>query len=145
MARRFIMGFLRVSASADGKLKQPLRAGAGFIANVAPVNITTASGTVNITVQQISGGAILQDTFLTGSTTYILPDAVDVLAEWPEMDIGDAFTFWLCNNQTATFTLFLNQSATITKAGAGTSLQLAAGAGRMITLVKESETTMIFF
>lgn len=132
------MGFLRVSASADGKLKQPLRAGAGFISNVSPTLFDTEVDTT-LTVAQISGGAVIQGGILTSIVNYTLPASLDIVAEWPTMDVGDAFTFYVGNAQPAALDVIILM-------GTGTTLRtntnrVGPKSGRMFTLIKTSDTT----
>lgn len=135
------MGFTRVSASADGKLKQPIRTGVGFIANVLPYSIESEAD-ATLTVSQISGGYIAQGLALTSNVLYTLPTAALILAEWTTMDVGDAFTFYVGNHQTGAFFMQIVVGVGITKVGSGTNLTVVRDSCRMFTLIKTSDTTM---
>jgi len=134
------MGFKRANVSADGKLVQPMRQGDGFLANVLPLNFN-AEADATITTAQLSGGAILQGLTLTSDVTYTLPTAALLAAEWPEMDVGDAFTFYVGNNQAAAFDVIIAVGADITAVGTNNNLTVGPQAGKMFTLVKTSATT----
>ncbi len=135
------MGFLRVSASADGKLKQPLRAGAGFIANVIPTRFSDETD-ATLTIAQISGGSIIQGSTLTSEVIYTTPTAVEIIAEWPEMDIGDSYTFYAGSHQGAAFDMVIISGVGIDVPGPGAEIRIGPKAGMMITLTKLSATTM---
>lgn len=138
------MGFLRVLASADGRLKQPLRAGAGFIANVSPVNFNTQSDET-LTTADLSGGLIVQGLTLTSDVVYTLPTSALISAEWPEMDVGDAYTFYVGNSQAAAFDVVIAVGAGMTAIGTNNSLSVAPQASRMFTLVKTSNAAYNLF
>lgn len=134
------MGFNRANVSPDGKLLQPLRGGDGFIANLAPTNFNTETDET-ITTAQLGGGAILQGLTLTSDVTYTLPTAALIVAEWPEMDVGDAYTFYVANNQAAAFDVIIAVGAGITAIGTNNNLTVAPQAGKMFTLVKTAAAT----
>ena len=138
------MGFNRAQVSADGRLPQPLRAGDGFLANVAPTNFNTESDET-ITVAIIGGGAVLQGLTLTSDVTYTLDTAALIAAEWPEMDVGDAFSFYVGNNQAAAFDVIIAVAAGITAIGTNNNLAIAPQAGKMFTLVKTAAATFDLF
>lgn len=138
------MGFLRASVSADGKLKQPLRAGDGFISNVSPTNFNTETDET-ITTAQLSGGSIVQGLTLTSDVIYTLPTSVLIEAEWPEMDVGDAYTFYVANNQAAAFDVVIAIGVGMTAIGTNNNLTIAPQAGKMFTIVKTSTTTHNLF
>ena len=138
------MGFVRAQVSADGRLPQPLRAGDGFIANVAPKNFNTETDET-ITTAQLGGGVILQGLTLTSDVTYTLDTAALVAAEYPEMDVGDAFTFYVGNNQAAAFDVIIAVGAGMTAIGTNNNLTVAPQSGKMFTLVKTAAATFDLF
>lgn len=134
------MGFGRVGFSDSGRTPQPLRAGAGFVANVLPTNFN-AEADATLTVSQISGGAILQGLTLTSDVSYTLPTATLVAAEFDTMDVGDAYTFYVANNQAAAFDVILVVGAGMTAIGTNNNLSIAPQAGKMFTLIKTAAAT----
>jgi len=138
------MGFGRVHFSAEGRIGQPLRAGDGFVSNVSPTNFNTESDET-ITTAQLSGGSILQGLTLTSDVTYTLPTSVLMEAEWLEMDAGDAYTFYVANNQAAAFDVIIAVGAGTTAVGTNNNLTVAPQSGKMFTLVKTSATTHNLF
>lgn len=134
------MPFIRTLVSADGKLPQPLRQGDGWVANLAPVNFNTQSDET-LTVAEIGGGAILQGLTLTSDVSYTLPTAALIVAEWPEMDVGDAFSFYVANNQAAAFDVIIVVGTGITAVGTNNNLTVAPQASKMFTLVKTAAAT----
>lgn len=138
------MGFHRVHAVEEGKIGQPSRAGLGFTANVAPTSFA-AETDETITTAQLGGGAILQGTTLTSDVIYTLPTAALIVAEWPEMDVGDAYTFYVGNNQAAAFDVVIAVGVGITAIGANNTLSVPPQASRMFTLVKTAAATFDLF
>lgn len=134
------MGFNRVLVSKAGILPLPSRAGVGFISNVLPKNFNTESDET-ITMSELSGGSILQGLTLTSDVVYDLPTSVEVEAEWPEMDLGDAYTFYVGNNQAAAFDVVIAVGAGMTAIGTNNNLSVAPQSGKMFTIVKTSNTT----
>ena len=134
------MGFKRALVSGDGRLPLPMRAGDGFLANVLPLNFNTETDET-ITTAQLSGGAILQGLTLTSDVTYTLPTAALIAAEWPEMDVGDAFSFYVGNNQAAAFDVIIAVGTGITAIGTNNNLTVAPQAGKVFTLVKTAAAT----
>lgn len=135
------MPFQRALVSGDSHLPQPMRAGAGFLANVRPTNFN-AEADATLTVAQLAGGAIVQGLTLTSAVVYTLPTAADIIAAWPEMDVGDAYTFYVGNNQAAAYAVTIAVGTGITAVGTNNNLSVVAGAGKMFTLVKTSATAM---
>lgn len=134
------MGFNRVLVSKAGILPLPSRTGVGFISNVLPKNFNTESDET-ITMSELSGGSILQGLTLTSDVVYDLPTSVEVEAEWPEMDLGDAYTFYVGNNQAAAFDVVIAVGAGMTAIGTNNNLSIAPQSGKMFTIVKTSNTT----
>lgn len=132
--------FGRVLFSADGRLPQPLRAGDGFVANVAPVNFNTETDET-ITTAQLGGGSIHQGLTLTSDVTYTLPTAALIAAESGEMDVGDAFTFCVSNSQAGAFDVVMAVGAGITAVGTNNNLSVAPQSSKMFTLVKTGAAT----
>lgn len=134
------MPFLRALVSDDARLPQPLRAGGGFLSNVLPKNYNTESDQT-ITTDELSGGSILQGLTLTSDVTYTLPTAALIAAEWTAMDVGDAFTFYVGNNQAAAFDVIIAVGTGITKVGTNNNLTVGPQSGKMFTLVKTAAAT----
>lgn len=134
------MGFHRVHAVEEGKIGQPSRAGLGWTANVAPTNFNTETDET-ITVAQLGGGAILQGLTLTSDVVYTLPTSVLIEAEWPEMDVGDAYSFYVANNQAAAFDVVMALGVGMTVIGTNNNLSVAPQTSKMFTIVKTSNTT----
>lgn len=85
------MGFLRTIVQSASRLASPLRAGDGILANLRVESIATDANVV-LTMAQLSGGAINYTGFSAGRTL-TTPTAVLFLAAFPDMDIGDSFSF----------------------------------------------------
>jgi len=134
------MGFNRTDVSADGKLRQPLRAGDGFIANPLP-KIYAAETDEDITLAELSGGYIVQGSTLTSDVAYTLPTAAAILAEWPEMDVGDSFVFYVGNHQAGAFDVLISANTGISTSTTVDN-NVAPKGGKMFLLVKASATTM---
>ena len=135
------MGFKRGLVSADAKLPQPLRAGDGFIANVG-IKAFAAEADATITTAELSGGVIFQGTTLTSDVVYTLPTAALVLAEFPTMDVGDTFSFFVTNSQAGAFDVVIAVGTDITAVGANNTLSVPPQCSRLFTLVKTSATEM---
>lgn len=134
------MGFLRVLVKEEGAQSKILRAGAGFLANVIPTAFA-AETDETLTVAEIGGGLIIQGTTLTSDVVYTLPTSVLIEAEWPEMDVGDAYSFYVGNAQAGAFDVVIAVGVGITAIGANNSLSVPPQASRMFTIVKTSNTT----
>ena len=138
------MGFGRVHFTEEGKQGQPSRAGVGWVANVTPTNFNTETDET-ITTAQLGGGAILQGLTLTSDVIYTLPTSVLIEAEWPEMDVGDAYSFYVANNQAAAFDVVVALGVGMTVIGTNNNLTIAPQSGKMFTIVKTSATTHDLF
>jgi len=134
------MGFMRALVSPNGRLPQPLRAGDGFIANLA-VKSYAAETDETITTAELSGGSIQQGTTLTSDVVYTLPTSVLIEAEWPEMDVGDAYVFEVTNAQVGAFDVVIAVGAGTTAIGANNTLSVPPQSSRLFKLVKTSTTT----
>lgn len=132
--------FTRALVSPDARLPQPMRAGDGFLANVAPAAFA-AETDETLTLPQISGGLILQGTTLTSDVVYTLPTAADIAAEFDTMDIGDAFTFAVKNSQVGAFDVEIAVGAGITAVGANNTLSVPPQSTGFFTLVKTAAAT----
>lgn len=134
------MGFIRALVSGDAHLPQPMRSGDGFLANILPKNYNTESDET-VTTAELSGGAILQGLTLTSDVTYTLPTSALLIAEFPSMDNGDAFTFYVGNNQAAAFDVIIAGGTGMTAIGTNNNLTVAPQSSKMFTLIKTSATT----
>jgi len=133
------MGFLRPTVHGEGRLPHPMRAGDGLLCNLV-VDNRAAETDETLTMSNISGGLIQQGTTLTSDVTYTLPTSVAVEAEWPEMDVGDAYTFMVTNAQVGAFDVVIAIGAGMTAIGANNTLSVPPQSTRMFTLVKTSNT-----
>lgn len=134
------MGFVRTDVDQGGRLAAPMRVGVGFLANVSP-KLFAAETDETITIAELSGGLIIQGTTLTSDVTYTLPTAALIAAEWPEMDVGDAYTFYVGNAQAGAFDVVIGAGVGNTAQGANNSLSVPPQASRMFTLVKTAAAT----
>ena len=133
------MPFKRALVSDDSNMPSPLRAGDGYLANCAPTNFNTESDET-ITTAQLGGGKILQGLTLTSDVTYTLPTVALIVAEWPSMDVGDSFEFYVANNQAAAFDVIIAVGSGMTAIGTNNNLTIAPQAGKMFTITKRSAT-----
>lgn len=85
------MGFLRTLVGNAASLLRPLRQGDGILANVYVTEVG-ADSNQTLTMEQISGGAINYTGFTAGRNL-TTPPATDFLAAFPDMDIGDSYSF----------------------------------------------------
>lgn len=134
------MGFVRTQVDDGSRIAAPSRAGVGFLANVTP-KAFAAETDETLTVAEIGGGLIIQGTTLTSDVIYTLPTAVLIAAQWPEMDIGDAYSFYVGNAQAAAFDVVIGAGVGNTAVGANNSLSVPPQASRMFTLVKTAAAT----
>ena len=134
------MGFNRVAVDSGGRIPQPSRAGTGLVANV-DIKDYAAETDETITINELSGGLLQQGTTLTSDVIYTLPTSLIVEAEWPEMDIGDAYSFMVTNAHAAAFDVVIAIGVGMTAIGANNSLSTPPQSTRMYTIVKTSATT----
>ena len=132
--------FVRVLASADGKLPQPMRAGVGLLANVAPKIFTTETDE-NLSMADIGGGLIHQGTTLTSDVNYTLPTAATIAASFSTMDVGDAYSFMVNNSQLGAFDVVIVVNTGITKVGTNNTLSVPPQSTRIFTLIKTAAAT----
>lgn len=134
------MGFNRPLVSPDGKLPQPMRQGAGLLANFI-AKAFAAETDETLTTAEISGGLIHQGTTLTSDVIYTLPTAALLVAEEPEMDVGDAYSFVVNNSQVGAFDVVIAVGVGITAIGANNTLSVPPQSSRVFTLVKTAAAT----
>ena len=136
------MGFNRVLLSPDSRMPQPMRAGAGLLANFLPT-AWAAETDEDITLSEMSGGLLVQGTTLTSDVTYTLPTAADIAAApgFDAMDIGDAFSFVVKNSQAGAFDVVIAVGAGITAVGANNTLSVPPQGELTFTLVKTAAAT----
>ena len=136
------MGFNRAMISPDGRLPQPMRTGAGLLANILPF-VYAAEADATLSIGAISGGMVFQGTTLTSDVVYTLPTAANlaVAPGFDAMDIGDAFSFMVNNSQVGAFDVVIAVGAGITKVGANNTLSVAPQSTRMFTLIKTAAAT----
>lgn len=136
------MGFNRPNVSKTGKLVQPMRAGAGLLANFSMTTFG-AETDADLTLSQVSGGHLFQDVTLTSDVSYTLPLAADI-ADSPQfdtMDVGDAYSFVVTNSQVGAFDVVLVVNTGITAVGANNTLSVPPQSSRIFTLVKTAAAT----
>ena len=105
--------FSRACLYKDG-MESEARAGDGWLANPL-ITTNAAAGNQSITIPMIAGGAGVF-TGAAGGVQYTIPVAADIIAAFPDMDIGDSLTFTVTN--TAAQVATLNTAATgVTYAG----------------------------
>lgn len=105
--------FSRARIDQDGT-ERAVRGGDGYLANPL-ITTNAAAGDQAITLAMISGGAGVF-TGAAGGVKYTIPAAADIIAAFPEMDIGDSLVFTITN--TAAQVATLNTAATgVTYAG----------------------------
>lgn len=131
------MGFNRAMISPDSRMPQPMRAGAGLLANFLP-KVFAAEVDATLTVSEISGGMVFQGTTLTSDVVYTLPTAALIAAApgFDAMDIGDAFSFVVVNSQVGAFDVVIAVGTDITKVGANNTISVAPQTSRIFTLIK---------
>lgn len=134
------MGFIRTQVAGVGRMPHILRAGDGYVANPLPTAYA-AETDETITITELSGGHLIQGTTLTSDVVYTLPTSVIIEAEWPEMDVGDSYPFYVANTQAAAFDVVIAIGVGITAIGANNTLSVPPQGGRMFLLVKTSTTT----
>ena len=134
------MGFKRAKLVGEGRHEEQARAGDGVSANVI-VKDYAAETDETVTMPELSGGVLQQGTTLTSDVVYTLPTSVLIEAEWPEMDVGDAYSFYVTNAQAAAFDVVIAIGVGMTAKGANNTLSTPPQATRMYTIVKTSTTT----
>jgi hypothetical protein len=87
------MLFKRALLTSQNSVPDPMRQGAGLLANIEPAIVATDAA-VTMTVAQMAGG-LVQYTGFTAGRTITTPTAALILAACPDMDIGDAFAFFV--------------------------------------------------
>jgi len=135
------MGFNRALISGDSHLPQPMRVGAGLLANFAPTN-KAAETDATLTAAEVSGGLIHQGVTLTSDVVYTLPTSALLLAEMLAMDIGDAYSFMVTNSQVGAFDVVIAVGTGQTAIGANNTLSVPPQSTRVFTLVKTAAATM---
>ena len=136
------MGFNRAMVSPDGHIPQPMRSGAGMLANFLP-KVFAAEADATLTVSEVAGGMIFQGTTLTSDVVYTLPTATLLQAAngFDAMDIGDAFSFVVVNSQVGAFDVVIAVGAGMTAIGANNTLSVAPQTSRIFTLIKTGTNT----
>jgi len=135
------MSFNRVKVEGAGKTPTMQRSGDGWVAGVLPA-IRAAETDETLTVQEVTGGSLLQVTTLTSDVTYTLPTVALLLLELTNMDIGDSFSFFVTNAQAGAFDVLLAVGVGMTAIGANNDLEVAPKTTKLFTLVKTAAATM---
>lgn len=139
------MGFGRVPFKSRGQgMPQPLAAGDGLVSNFS-INNRAAETDETLTVAQVSGGLIQQGTTLTSDVVYTLPTAADLIAAYPGMNVGDAYSFVVTNAQAGAFDVVILEGVGITPVGANNSLSVPPQSSRFFVLVKSGAATFDLF
>jgi len=126
------MPFNRPIVSPTGKLPQPMRSGAGMLANFA-VYENAADAILTLTAAIIAGGKISQTTTLTADRIFTTDTAVNLAAANPGMEIGDAYSFVISSAQVGAFDIIVAGGVGVTLQGAG---NVGLQCSRTFTLVK---------
>ena len=132
------MGFKRVMLEI-GRSFRSARAGDSFAANFRVKNFN-AQADATITASELVGGAIVQGLTLTSDVVYTLPTGPLLADEWPEMDLGDAFSFYVGNNQAGAFDVVMAVGAGMTAIGTNNNLSIAPQSSKIFTLVLTDKT-----
>lgn len=85
------MLFKRALVTANSSLPQPSRRGTGPLTNYSITKKTTDANHT-LTVAEMAGGIVYYSALSAGRTV-TTPTAALILAQCPDMDIGDSFTF----------------------------------------------------
>jgi len=136
------MGFNRAMISPDSRMPQPMRAGAGVLANFL-TTAWAAETDEDITLSELSGGMLVQGTTLTSDVTYTLPTAAAIAAApgFDAMDIGDSFSFVVKNSQVGAFDVVVAVGVGITALGANNSLSVPPQGMLIFNLIKTAAAT----
>lgn len=126
--------FARALVSTDGMFR-PARNGDGLCAYLAPITQATDSNQV-ISAQSLSNGLYIRSG-MTAARTDTTDTAVNILAQFPNMDVGD--TMLAIISVTVAFALNLAAGAGVTL-GAKTSIP--ASSFGMLLITKTSATTV---
>jgi len=136
------MGFNRVLHFDSDKMPSPHMEGVGLLGSILPTNFN-AEADATLTVAQLGGGAIYQGLTLTSDVTYTLPTAALIVAQegFADMAIGEAFSFYVGNNQAAAFDVIIAVGTGITAVGTNNNLTVGPQAGKLFTLVRTAAAT----
>ncbi len=102
--------FSRACVYQDGMERQA-RAGDGFLANPV-ITTNAAAGNQSITVAMVAGGVGVF-TGAAGAVNLTFPTAADLIAAFPDMDIGDSYVFTITNTAAQVATFVANTGNTI--------------------------------
>jgi hypothetical protein len=131
------MGFLRNQVSSAAALVRPARAGDGLLAHVK-VEVVSADANATLTIPQISAGAINYTGFSAGRNL-TTPTAAAILAAFPDMDIGDTYSFIVSIQDAFAGTWVAGTGVTL--AGRAT---VPASGWSMVVIEKTSATTVLW-
>lgn len=138
------MGFTRSLITSNGSLPQPIGPGVGLLANFTP-KAFAAETDEDISIAELSGGYIHQGTTLTSAVTYTLPTAAAIIAEWPDMNVGDTYAFMVNNSQAAAFDVVIAVNTGIVRNGNNNGLTTKPSNTRMYVLRKTTDTAFELF
>jgi len=124
----------------EGGMTRPMNAGDGLAANFNP-KAYAAEVDATITTSELAGGLIHQGTTLSSDVIYTLPTSALIVAAFPDMNIGDAYSFMVTNSQLAAFDVVIAVGTGQTAVGANNTLSVPPQASRVFTLVKTAAAT----
>lgn len=128
------MGFAR-SQVTTGDLPRPARAGDGLLAFLSPV-IQATDSNQTLPVASLAGGLYVRNG-MTAARTDTTDTAANILAAYPNMDIGDTFCF-IVSIGTA-FAWNIAAGASVTLVG---KTQIPASGFGIVMITKTSATTV---
>lgn len=132
------MLFKRILATDRSGLPQVSRQGLGMVGNISVATKTT-NADHTLSVSELAGGCIYYDS-LSAGRGITTPTAADILAQCPDMDIGDSFQFWVAIQDA--FALTWAAGTGVTLKGRATT---AASSSSMIVVTKTSSTTVDWY
>lgn len=124
----------------EGGMTRPMNAGDGLAANFNPAAYA-AEADDTLTTSQLAGGFIHQGTTLTSDVVYTLPTSALIVAAFPDMNIGDAYSFVVNNSQAAAFDVVIAVGTGQTAVGANNTLSVPPQSSRVFTLIKTAAAT----
>jgi hypothetical protein len=128
------MSFVSYKIRTGGEARE-LKAGDS---ELNPVVITLADADATLTTNQLSAGAIVCPA--SAARTLTLPTAAQVIAAFPDMNIGDCLAFSVTSSGANSAVVAVG--ANITNIGAAGSLTVATATSRRYLLRKDSSTAM---
>jgi hypothetical protein len=131
--------FNRLMVGPSVGLPQKAGIASGFYGNLKPASIATDAA-LTLTVDQMSGGLVVFTGFTAGRAV-TTPTAALILAQCPDMDVGDSFSFIAA--VTVAFAATWTAGAGVTLAGRATLP--ASTVAQVITVTKLTATTVQWY